>query len=248
MGKIANFERNETLPGKAPARAPRRGFTLVELLVVISIIGVLIGMLLPAVQSVRESARRTQCKSNLKNVGLAMQMYLDRVTQGTFPIAARLPSQELDFYVPGSRPIKPSIATVLGPYAENNRAIYRCPSDFLYYQRPPEMQDDYRAKLMAIPAADRPPEYLDLSYEGTSYEYPNRRLEDKTREEALSYRGSAGATSKLWVLYEFEGFHGGGVSFFSSTVTDFNDPDPDRPPPTAGARNFLYLDGHVDNL
>jgi len=70
-------------PRQSHPIAPKRGFTLIELLVVIAIIAVLVAILLPAVQQAREAARNSQCKANIKQIGIALHSYHE--TYGMFP-------------------------------------------------------------------------------------------------------------------------------------------------------------------
>src|SRR2546426_2956338 len=96
-------------------RFHRGGFTLIELLVVIAIIAVLIALLLPAVQQAREAARRTQCRNNLKQFGLALNNY--HSSFNSFPQGMQ---QYVEHISPTARPTLVNAFYQLLPYVEGD--------------------------------------------------------------------------------------------------------------------------------
>lgn len=244
------------------SRKTVRAFTLVELLVVITIIGILIALLLPAVQAAREVARRTQCSNNLHQIGLALDMYIDsQGINGRFPIAAEM------YNYPSNTHNWISFAAAVSPYIEQNNyltafnirnadderkhpiqaPVFHCPNDvpgrienkdFLIDPNPDN--GDRTSGDPDDPNNKAPTTYFE--WQDLSYDYPCLRggsraivvptatgFVAKTRAEYLKSRdGTARSSGTVTVLYDFEPFH--------------------ARPMSVGSRNYLYLDGHVDNF
>lgn len=92
-----------------------KGFTLIELLVVIAIIGILAGILLPVLSRARESARKTQCASNVKQIGMGLIMYANENSE-TFPTST-------------TAPVSMASLNLLYPNYVSDQRTFKCPSD-----------------------------------------------------------------------------------------------------------------------
>ena len=111
-------------------RVSKKAFTLVELLVVVAIIGLLISILMPALAAARESARRTQCASNMHTLAIGVMLYA-QANHEAFPGIATDPQAKTDwiYFAPwDGAPYDTFANGRIYPYIKNE-SVYRCPSD-----------------------------------------------------------------------------------------------------------------------
>jgi len=104
----------------------RLGFTLIELLVVIGIMAVLISILFPVIRRSRQQSQALACKSQLHDIGAAMQMYLN-YNKGHYPLSPQLPSVNPNGYE--------TVMKLLAPYNGSQPRIFHCPADEETFQK-----------------------------------------------------------------------------------------------------------------
>ena len=222
---ISVFRDTHRIVRCSPRRSPQRlGFTLVELLAIIAIVGILVAMLMPAMNAARDTARRTQCLSNLRQIGFALNQYIDaKGSEGTYPgmsICAEMPNSSSNINN------LPGIQVLLGPYCEtknsslthtgvaqntqelNQQQIFQCPSDVDTITNPDATTTSY------------------FKQQGTSYDYLVGKYGGKTRVQALMASDLHTISATLvFIVCEYTCFHGD--------------------PSSGVGMNFLYADGHV---
>ena len=181
----------------------KTNFTLIELLVVIAIIAILAGLMMPALNKARGQAQRIACRSNLRQIGIALQAYTDD-SKGVFPRVAIMKSIEPDL---------PTIQEVLSvQIGSSNSKVFRCPSDrgisgiVGVFTDKEDGSDEVTDTGFAYASGNGK---SDFENEGSSYEFNSwlagRRMTNRSRSMLMHdlrpYHGPAGKVGSCNYLF-----------------------------------------------
>ena len=206
---------------KANRLTKRAGFTLIELLVVIAIVAALAAILFPVFAAVRERGRRAVCQSNLKQLAIAMQQYVQD-NGGTYPLNVRYKGQNC--YAQWPRAIFPYV---------KNMQVFRCPD------HPRGDADPVEDSTDQLPASDMDYEY-DAARLNAILPSPPTALDFRGRQEAV-----LASPSTIWLNMETYWSDKDGVDHYFREVTSSCGRRFQGNTLHSGGGNYSYLDGHV---
>lgn len=232
-----------------------KGFTLIELLVVIAIIAILAAMLMPALASARESARQASCLSNLKQLGLASQMYLNAGDDLLPPMDYHPDPQDNTYYTvvfgsynTGNQDVHYDRGSLSDFISGSNGDIWRCPElksgDVISRVLPDNRVASAYGYNFNLANTWTGPGWYD-------YEYHRIQSIEKTSktlcfiDSAINYLVSWGSPNDYGNLRE-----NWTIDWYPVADNDFNDPDRDGSGHFRhnGRLNALFWDGHVEGL
>jgi prepilin-type N-terminal cleavage/methylation domain-containing protein/prepilin-type processing-associated H-X9-DG protein len=195
------------------------GFSLVELLVVIAIMGLLVSLLLPAIQYSREAARRTNCKSNLRQIGLAIHLFAD-THRGDFPLTNHAGAERSWVYT-------------LGDFLEDVEVIRVCPSDPQGVDR---LGPNGKGTSYVIN------EYVSYPVEGAILKLSKLKAASKT---LIVFEGADNRRPTAEHVHASQWYDPANIA--SNLVWPYvlSEIKPDRHGPSS---NYLYADGHVETI
>lgn len=218
------FPETSQMLGCRPRKANRRplGFTLVELLVVVAVIAMLAALLLPALSRARESAQRAACQNNLRQLGIAFELYLEE-NRDTYPAAQDPVSVSPYYWLWMGRGWRRLLAEYV-PGDKENPGVFFCPSDV----RQKSVDVYERTSYAYSMAFYHPPEHIDSV---DDYTATFRNPMPTVPQRAASVRNP----SKKVLLGEWFANHdafAGDQGWFA----------------WGGKRNYLFADGHMEYL
>lgn len=244
FGAMRVSDRQATGGGTAP-QLQERCFTLIELLVVITIIAILAALLLPALSSSKDTARRTACMNNLKNLGLAMTSYVDDQAS-FFPYTRKVSNHNIiswDDLISGydgrAEVPNPRQAWIIWSAEEENRnAMYQCDTD-----RIPAQGDAIRRSYSAsqLKENDNLRRGVIGPGDASGVEFSRHLAEIRNASEAIMLTENFHQLNRM-------GVHNWATSTSATHYNIFLADSPTNPIPHRNGANYLMVDGHAEFL